>query len=172
MQTILIAAITLNNKIAKHTLHNANWTSQADKAFFKKETKKAGAVIFGETTYQVMHGIMPGVLNLIMTFEPKKYKDRAKKNILEFTKSSPEEILENLKIRDYKKVVIAGGQSIYSLFLEKNLVDYIYLTVAPKIFGKGLQLFKEMSFDEMDLEFLSVKELEKGEIVLKYKVQD
>lgn len=170
MKTILIAATTLNNKIAKHAGHNVDWTSKKDKEFFRSEVKKAGAAIFGSTTYETMGKTMPGVLNVIMTRDPSKYASKVKSGSVEFTSASAQEILAQLAGKGYNQVVLGGGSLIYSLFLEQGLVNEIYLTIAPKIFGSGVNLFKEMKIDELDLELLEVSKLGTGEILLKYKV--
>jgi len=171
MRKILIVAITLDGKIAKYTDHNADWTSKEDKAFFHSEVKKAGAVIFGSKTYEVMGRHMPNKLNIVMTPEPQKYQDKVQKDILEFTSDAPEVAMDKLSQRGYDSVVIAGGSTIYSLFLQNGLVDELYITIAPKIFGKGLYLFKEMDIDDIDLELLEVEKLsDNGEILVKYKV--
>lgn len=172
MQTILIAAITLDGKIAKNAGHNNNWTSKADKKIFRSEVKKAGAVIFGAGTYQAMGcRAFPDALNIIMTRTPARYQARSVVGQLEFTDDSPPALIDKLKNRDYTRLIIAGGQSIYSLFLQANLVQKIYLTIAPKIFGGGLNLFKEIRDLSLNFNLLSTRRLGQDEVLLKYKVK-
>lgn len=173
LKKIIIAAITLDGKIAKNADHNADWTSKEDKNFFRAETKKAGVVIFGSKTYETIGHPMPDRLNIIMTREPKKYTKKQKKDFLEFTSDSPPNILNNLMKRGYKNVVIGGGNAIYSLFLQMKLVDEIYLTIAPKIFGQGINLFKDINMNEINLKLISLEKLnEQGEILIKYKLNN
>jgi len=171
MKKILIAAITIDGKIAKHRHHNVDWTSQLDKQFFRSETKGARVVIFGSNTYKAMGGPMPDPLNIVITREPKKFDSQQQSNHLEFTSDLPKVILDSLKKRGYTKVIIGGGSAIYSLFLKEKLVDEIYLTIAPKIFGAGVNLFKDVEIDEVDLELMEVGRLGQGEVLLKYKVK-
>jgi dihydrofolate reductase len=171
IKKILIAAITLDGKIAKSADHDVDWTSKEDKAFFRDETKKAGVVIFGSSTYKAIGRPMPDRLNIIMTRHPEDYADKEKEGLLEFTTDDPQTILEKLAKRGFNKVVIGGGSAIYSLFLEKKLIDEIYLTIAPKIFGKGVDLFKEMDIENVGLELLEVGKLGNGgEVLMKYKL--
>jgi dihydrofolate reductase len=172
MKKILIAAITLDGKIAQHKRHNVNWTSRLDKQFFRAETKKAGVVVFGANTYKAIGGPMPDSLNIVMTREPKKFASQQQPNHLEFTSDSPRGILDNLRTRGYTKVIIGGGAVIYSLFLQAGLIDEIYLTIAPKIFGRGINLFKDVKIKDIDLELMEVGRLGKGEILLKYKIKE
>ena len=44
MTTFLIAAITADGFIARHSRHLADWTSKEDKQFFTQKTKEAGVV--------------------------------------------------------------------------------------------------------------------------------
>lgn len=170
MKTIIIVAVTLDGKIAKDSTQNVDWTSKEDKDFFRRETKRIGVVIFGAKTYTAIGRPLPDRLNIIITKEPQKYKYLKQPNLLEFTSDPPEMILEALAKRGYKEVVIGGGSTIYSLFLQKNLIDEIYLTIAPKIFGKGVNLFKEMEIEEINLELIELNQLGEGEILVKYRI--
>jgi len=172
MKKILIAAITLNGKIAKNKNHNVTWTSKKDKIFFRSQCKKAGVVVFGSRTYKTIGRPMPGCLNIVMTREPKKYQNKAKKQILKFTNDSPKTILDKLAQQGYNKVIIGGGQGIYSLFLKKGLVNEIYLTIAPKIFGKGIGIFEETVLPKTNLKLIQTKKLGPSEILLKYKTKN
>jgi len=166
----MVAAITLDGKIAKHHLHNVDWTSKKDKAFFRKEVKKAGVVIFGANTYKAMGKAMPTVLNIVMTKSPKKYKNLETPNSLEFTNASPKKIVENLTQRKFKTVIIGGGAGIYTIFFKNKLIDEIHLTVVPKIFGKGVSLLNPLKISDLNLKLTSTSALGKGEVLLKYKV--
>ncbi|MEK9166039.1 MAG: dihydrofolate reductase family protein [Patescibacteria group bacterium] len=171
MKTVLIAAVTLDGKIAKSAYHNVNWTSKKDKLFFRKETQKAGAVIFGSNTYKAISRPMPKCLNIIMTRQPQKYQSKTQEGLLEFTSDSPRVILDKLAKKGFKTAVIGGGSAIYSLFLQAGLIDEIYLTVAPKIFGTGVNLFKDMEINEVNWRLINVGKLGKGEVLVKYKIK-
>ena len=42
--------------------------------------------------------------------------------------------------RGFRKVILLGGSTINHLFLEAGLVDRIWLTLEPEIFGYGRRL--------------------------------
>lgn len=170
MKKIIIAAITLDGKIAKHPGHDVDWTSKQDKQFFRAETKKAGAVIFGSSTYDTIGRPMPDRLNIVMTRTPEKYAAVEKPGLLEFSADLPRAILGRLEERGFKSVVIGGGSVIYSFFLKDKLVDEIYLTIAPKIFGAGIALFQQMDIPEVDCELMSCTKLTKNEVLVRYKI--
>ncbi|MBD3311077.1 MAG: dihydrofolate reductase [Candidatus Magasanikbacteria bacterium] len=167
MKTILMMAITVDGKIAKHTTHAADWTSKADKKIFVTETKKAGAIIMGLTTYETIGRPLPGRLNVVMDFEPDTNKNIP--DLLEFTNSQPRELLDELKNRGFEAVIIGGGATINGLFLKLGLLDELWLTVEPKLFGEGLPLFAKADVD-LDLKLLETRQLDDNVLQLRYKI--
>ena len=160
-------AITLDGKIAKHTTQLADWTSKADKKIFVAETKKAGVIIMGKTTYDTIGRPLPGRLNVVMDLEPETSKNIP--GSLEFTNTPSKELIKELKDRGFKNVILGGGATINGLFLKENLIDEIWLTVEPKIFGEGLSLFKRADVD-LGLELIEVKRLDNNVIHVRYKI--
>jgi dihydrofolate reductase len=89
---------------------------------------------------------------------------------LEFSNETPEKLIERLSTLGYKKALLVGGSIINGLFLKNNLVDELYLTIEPKIFGKGKNIVEEQSLDK-SLQLINVKKLNKtGTLLLKYKI--
>lgn len=167
MKLILMMAITLDGKIAKHTTQLADWTSHADKKIFVAETKSAGVIIMGKTTYETIGQPLPGRLNVVLDQNPDTSKNIP--NSLEYTNLPPKELLADLSARGFEKVILGGGATINGLFLKENLIDEIWLTIEPKIFGEGLSLFKDADVD-LSLELIEVRNLDKDVIQARYKV--
>lgn len=160
-------ATTLDGKIAKHTTHAADWTSKADKKIFVHETKKSGAIIMGQTTYDTIGRPLPGRLNVVMNPEPDTSKNIPGE--LEFTNTQPKELLAELDKRGFESVIIGGGATINGLFLKLGLIDEVWLTIEPKIFGEGLPLFSGADVN-LDLEFIESKQLDENVMHVRYKV--
>ncbi len=83
-------------------------------------------------------------------------------------------VVETLYILGVKKLMIEGGSSTNYRFLKEGLVDEIYITIAPKIFGGKTaptlvdgRGFKEN--EEINLKLISVDRLSDN-ILLRYKV--
>ncbi len=161
-------AVTLDGKIAKSTDHPATWTSKADKKIFVEETKKAAVIIMGKTTYDTIGKPLPDRLNIVMDFKVDESKNIP--NSLEYTSLQPKELLQELEQRGFKQVIIGGGSAINGLFLSQGLIDEIWLTLEPKIFGQGLPLFTGADLD-LNLELIEVKHLDKHVIHVRYKVK-
>lgn len=160
-------AATIDGKIAKHATQFANWTSKADKKIFVAETKKAGVIIMGETTYDTIGRPLPERLNVVLSLEPAK-----RENIpgsLEFTNKQPSELLADLAKRGYTTAILGGGATINGLFLKENLIDEIWLTIEPKIFGDGISLFKGADMD-LNLKLLSVEKIDENVLQARYEI--
>lgn len=160
--------MTADGFIAKNSNQpSIEWTSSADKEIFIQRTKEARVIIMGLATYKTIGKPLPGRLNMIMTFKPEIEQGIPDK--LEFTNDAPEVILRKLKARGFTEVILGGGTSINSLFLQKNLIDEIQMTVEPMLFGGGLNLFKDLNLN-IKLELLETKDLGNGVINLRYKI--
>jgi len=169
MHVTMMMAVTADGLIATDPDHAADWTSTADKKSFVEETKKAGVVIFGRTTYDTINRPLAGRLIVVMTTDPAKYADRAVANAVEFTALSPTALLADLEKKGHQAVVVAGGAKTNGAFLAARLVDEIILTIEPKLFGRGLN-FTEGADLDVTLKLLSVTSLNDDAIQLRYQV--
>ncbi|MDP4007088.1 MAG: dihydrofolate reductase family protein [bacterium] len=161
MTTFIIAAITADGFIGKNSSHLADWTSKEDKRFFVEMTKKAGVVIMGQNTFETIGKPLPGRLNIVYS------RDKQHEGV-ETTQKPAQELLDDLRGRGYQEVAIGGGATIYTMFLEQKLVDKLYLSIEPVLFGKGITLFNK-EFDTK-LELVSVKKLGEQTVLLEYNV--
>ncbi len=165
MKLTMMMAVTADGMIARNHAHFPDLTCRADKLMFKALTQKAGAVIFGSRTYEIIGKPLAGRLNVILTRHPERYQPA---DNLMLWSGSPENLLKDLTAKGYNEVILAGGSIINSLFVKSRLIDEIVLTVAPKIFGQGVALFSEAC--DLDLELLDVQNLETHSLVLRYRV--
>ncbi len=165
MKLTMIMAVTVDGMIARNHTHFPDWTCPADKRMFKQMTQKAGAVIFGSRTFEIIGKPLSGRLNVILTRHPERYQ--AAENLM-FSSEAPQRLLENLAYRGFNEVILAGGAVINSLFVKSGLIDEIILTIAPRIFGQGVALFAESC--DLNLELLEVRNLETNYLVLHYRV--
>ncbi len=165
MKVILVMALTLDGKIGRDSNDPVDWTGQADKKKFVQITKDAGVVLLGSTTFDSIGRPLPNRKNIVLTRNKERVSD--KENLV-FTDQNPEEILDDLAQQGYTSVALIGGSTINTLFAEKNLVDEVYITIVPWLFGHGLSLFNG-SLD-MQLKLLKTETIEDGFILLKYAV--
>lgn len=139
----LIAAMSIDGFIApadKEKLPSTTWTSKEDWQFFTKKSKEIGTMILGSKTFETIKRALPERQMIIMTSEPGRYAEFSDPS-LNFTAASPTEILAELAGQGVKQVALCGGAHIYALFMQLDLVDELFLTVEPFVFGEGIKLF-------------------------------
>ncbi|MFO7881629.1 MAG: dihydrofolate reductase family protein [Kosmotogaceae bacterium] len=158
---------SINGIIAKDTKDNIDWSSKHDKEFFKNLTQRAGVVIFGRKTFSNIGKPLPGRLNIIMTRNPDKYNSENKK--LFFTDKNPNNLLLYLERKKYEHVVIGGGRSIYTLFLNQRLVNDLYITFEPILLSEGIRMTDTLNND-IKLEKISTTELTPNSVVIHYRI--
>jgi len=168
MKVTLMMVMTADGFIAKNSNQTStDWTSSADKQIFIERTKEAGVIIMGLNTYKTINKPLPGRLNIILTKEPELETNIP--NQLEYTNKPPQELIESLGQRGYKEVILGGGTTINSLFLQAGLINEIQITIEPLLFGGGLTLFRDLDLN-LKLELLEIKDLGQNVVNLRYKV--
>ncbi len=156
-------AVSADGKIAKDKDHFANWTSPEDKKLFVEVSKDCGVVMMGENTFKTFPAPLKERLNVVFTENP----DQTAIPGVKFVSGEIENVLKELEDLGYTKALLGGGTFLNSLFLEKNLISEIMLTVEPKIFGQGLSLFNISK--EADLKLLECKKLNENTVLLHYQ---
>lgn len=159
---------TIDGFIAKSD-DSSDFISPNESAQYVAAVKDAGALIIGRRTYEVLSTqpefeefVKAGVKIVALSHGNVAFKDSS-----HAVAHSPKDAL-NL-VKDFDKVVVAGGGMTNAAFLEANLIDEIYLDVEPAILGKGIPLFNGNE-SEKQLKLLGYKEFGDGEIQLHYQV--
>ena len=67
MHVSLMVAITVDGKIARASDHYPDWTGSADKRLYVDVTKKAGVMIMGSTTFDIIGRVLPNRKTVVMT---------------------------------------------------------------------------------------------------------
>ena len=165
MKCVVLMAITLDGKIAKGPSHFPDWTGKEDKQLFVRITRRAGAIIMGSKTFDIIGKPLPGRKNIVITRNKSR---RSRWDNLIFTDGHPQKILQDLEAEGFEEVVLAGGALVNSIFAEYQLIDDIIVTISPKIFGSGISIFTaEIS---MELELVKFEPLGTNLICAHYRV--
>lgn len=168
MEIILLAAVSLDGKMARHAAHLSDWTSPEDKKLFSGETRRAGVILLGHHTYRTLARPLRGRLHIVLTRTPGA--ETTIPGVVEFTAAPPAAIVADLAARGYTRAVLAGGAQVNALFLAADLVDEIWLTVEPLIFGRGIALFEGLDFDRR-ARLLSLTPLNADAFVARYSLR-
>lgn len=157
-------AMTVDGKIAKNSDHFPDWTSKEDKKMFMKVTKEVGVVIMGDKTFFTFPKPLPDRLNVVFTLE----KNPPETENVKWVTGEPERVLADLEKEGYKSAILGGGTYMNTQFLERKLIDEIWFTIEPKIFGDGLGVFGG-DFN-VDLKLLDFEKINDNAMVVKYQV--
>ena len=166
MNCFIIAVLSADGYIARDSsAPSTAWTGKADKKRFVEITKRAGVVVMGQNTWKTFGGrALKDRLNIVYSPEPIPDLPPG----VEITAKSPADLLAELEKRGFKEVAICGGSQIYTMFMKSGLVNKLYLTVEPVIFGDGIRLFKESLDYKLKLE--NSTQTEDGALLLEYAV--
>lgn len=167
MKIVLIAAVSADGKIARSTDDvSTDWTSRADTEFFVDKTKEIGTVVFGRKTFDTFKTALPGRRTMVMTRSPQAYDV----DDVEFVKSSPKALIKALEEEGVDALAVAGGSGVYSQFLEAGLVDEVFLTIEPVVFGRGVDI---CNLDRtLDMRLENVRRLGKSSVLLHYSMTE
>ncbi len=152
-----------------------SWTSKEDADFFFSLLNQHNLIVMGSNTYEAARDMVKPEkerLRVILTRNPEKYANEALPGRIEFSSESPETLVERLEKQGYSTMLLVGGGKTNALFLENSLVDELYLTIEPRLFGKGRPLIEKGSYDK-NMKLQSVKKLnEQGTLLLQYVVMN
>ena len=136
----IIVAISKNQVIGKN--NQLIWNLPKDMKYFMDTTMNT-TVIMGRKNYESI---------------PKKYRPLKNRNNVIITRNksykaegclvvnSIEESMESLRNIENKEVFVIGGGEIYKKFLEKGLIDRMYITHIDEQFD-GDTFFPEINYD-------------------------
>lgn len=164
MRVFLIAALSADGFIARDTHELANWTSKEDKKLFVELTKRAGVFVMGSTTYRTLGRPLPGRKNII--YSRHNIADEG----IEVTQESPQDLVERLTREGYSELAVCGGRAIYDMFLHAGVVNELYLTVEPVLFGRGITLASSLT--DTALQLKECRQLNANTVSLHYTVQE
>ncbi len=175
MKIIMVMLASVDGKTTKGDDPNIyTWSSKEDQKHFFSLIKRNNLIIMGRSTYEASRQIIKlekNKLRIVLTRSPKKYSGQSIKGQLEFSDEIPEKLIKQLSILGYKKALLVGGSIINGLFLKHKLVNQLYLTIEPKIFGSGKNIVDGQLLDT-SLKLISVKKMNKmGTLLLKYRIK-
>ena len=173
MKIILCMVLSVDGKSTKHELPDQSWASSEDQKHLSKLIAENNLILMGGKTYELSKShIKPaeGKLRIIVTHDPEKFSGDEVKGQLEFIKGSVNEIVQGLEKRGFEQMLLLSGENLNKEFFEESLIDEIYLTIEPRVFGSGNGMVAESELD-IDLQLMEMEKLnENGTLLLHYRV--
>ncbi len=172
MQIILIAAQSLDGFITRHDIPGTAFTSEADKRYFRQVLEQFDASICGGNTYRVdralfLGSLQPGRRRVVLTRQPKAFAADERPSELEFTNEDPAILIARLRHLGHIRCALLGGSQIHQHFLQAGLVDEVWLTLEPRLFGRGTPLISGQV--DVNLSLLSHELLGGDTLLVKYR---
>ena len=172
MKTILIFVSTLDGKITKWGEPNvSSWSSHQDQDYYKQIWNESKLIVMGSNTFNA-EPLNPSSNHqlIIMTRNPDKYKNLEILGQIEFTKESPVELTARFKRKAHEQMLVVGGPHVATSFLKEQLIDELWLTFEPKIFGTGGNFATDEKLD-INLRLIHCEKVnEQGTLIIKYAV--
>ena len=145
-RVILIAAVTVDGYIARHSLEITTWSK--DLHLFKKQTM-GWPIIMGSNTFKTLSGELEG-----------------REVIVVHRNNDPKRIIENISMDQC--FVIGGGKTYYRF---RNQLTHIHVTPHPLIFGGGVPLFDGNKKGALDLKFNKLVEVDRESGIFQYQYE-
>lgn len=144
MSIYFYGCVTMDGYLADKN-HGLQWlheTGTPEETDYAEFYQKMDITIMGRKTFQEIAqfdnpaSFYPTTTNYVFTHQA----DFAQPGFLAVN----EEVCRFVKRLDNEKNIwIVGGNTLLSLLLDNNLVDYIILQIAPVLLGKGIPLFTQ-----------------------------
>lgn len=170
----IAVAMSLDGKLTRHDEPDIrDWVSDEDQAFFRPLVAEHDVVIMGRVTYETIRAYLNldlPVKRIVVTSTPERFSDQAIQGKLEFRSESSPELLKQLAEEDADKVLLVGGPQILGEAIRSKLVNYLHVTIEPRLFGDGVPFVDPVSMD-CQLTLISHEQANpQGTLMLKYEV--
>jgi len=171
MKTILIFVSTLDGKVTKWSEAQVKlWSSHQDQDYYKKVWNESRLIVMGSNTFNA--GSFPSVNHqlIVMTGHPDKYENLKIPGQIEFTSESPAKLTDRFKSKGHEQMLVVGGPHVATSFLKEQLIDELWLTLEPKVFGIGDNFATDNKLD-INLRLIHFEKVnEQGTLITKYAV--
>lgn len=172
MKVRLVFVQTLNGKITKGDDPEVrHWSSEGDQKYYSDIWRKSKLIVMGSSTFND-NIITPDVgrLVVVMTRNPDLYKNKEIPGKIEFSDKTPSGLISYFSGLGYDLMTVVGGPHVATSFFKENLIDELWLTIEPKLFGKGHNLIVDELL-ETDLHLLQFEKInEQGTLITRYAV--
>jgi dihydrofolate reductase len=171
MEVSLIAAITADGFIAKDATHKStNWTSPEDLKYYIEKIKSVDVIIVGSNTFKTFHKHPKNSTWVVYTSKPETFINPNANVITTIpTNKPPQTLITFLESEGYQSAIVAGGASMYTQFITAGVINKLYLTVEPYLFGDGVKLF-DHDLGQTQLKLTNQSILNSQSLALEYQL--
>ncbi|MDO8676036.1 MAG: dihydrofolate reductase [Candidatus Azambacteria bacterium] len=162
---VAFVASSIDGRISLSEKTLPSWTSKEDWKFFQHSLLRADAVVVGRNTYRAAAGRLRQRNTFVIS---RRLAKMARRGNVTFV--NPANVDLAALFAKYKMVAVLGSGAVYRFMLESRLLDEIFITIEPLIFGRGKAMFVGGT-KTTRVSLLSVKRLNRtGTILLHYQI--
>ncbi|MFW5719913.1 MAG: dihydrofolate reductase family protein [Candidatus Dojkabacteria bacterium] len=131
----LFVVVSIDGYIARNIEDTPfQWNSREDQDHFLQSTREIGVLIMGNRTYKSMGGKVRSGLEYYVF----SHSEEQNSSNLNYVKGDSKEVLVSLEKNGVTRVALIGGNEVYTQFLQAGLVDTMFVTIEPVVFGSGI----------------------------------
>jgi dihydrofolate reductase len=152
--------------------HFQNWNDEMSKFAFE-QLKTMDTILAGRVTYESMATHFSGLtdefsqmMNAYSKIVFSKTLEKAEWNNSKIIRENIAEEIAKLKQQPGKDMIMWGGVSIVTTFMELNLIDEYRIFIAPIVLGSGINFGKDLK-NRLNLKLLKTQTFSNG-VVLHY----
>ncbi|MBI4090422.1 MAG: dihydrofolate reductase family protein [Candidatus Komeilibacteria bacterium] len=162
---IAFVAASIDGRISLSEKTLPRWTSREDRRFFQRSLSRADTVVVGRNTYTAAAKRLRKRDTFVLS---NSLATMVRRGSVTFV--NPANVDLTSLLAKYKTVAVLGGGAVYRFMLESGLLDEIFITVEPLIFGRGKEMFIG-GIQTARVNLLSVKRLNRiGTLLLHYRI--
>ena len=172
MHTVGIAVMSLDGCLTRHEREGTAFASEADRHFFRQALRTFDCALMGGGGYRaardsIVANLMPTCLRVVLTRAPDRYGVDAQPGILEFRSDDPALVIHDLAERRHTRCAVVGGARILTACLRARLLDELWITLEPMVFGRGRRLIEGAV--DIRFELLTTELLGPSTVLLRYR---
>ena len=162
---VALVAASIDGRISLSEKTLPRWTSKEDWRFFQRSLSRTDAVVVGRNTYRAAAKRLRKRDTFVLS---SRLRAMVRRGSVTFV--NPANVNLTSLLAKYKTVAVLGGGAVYRFMLESGLLDEIFITVEPLIFGRGKEMFAGGTRTTR-FSFLSAKRLNRtGTFLLHYQI--
>lgn len=167
-----IAVMSLDGCLTRHDRPGTSFASPADTIFFHEALQTFDSSIAGRRTFEagresILKAREGSRLQMVLTRTPERFAQEAREEHLEFRNADLVAVSRELARRGRSRCALVGGTGLYTEACAQNLMDELWVTIEPVVFGEGARMFEGMV--DFRFELASSHRLGEGTLLIKYR---
>ena len=172
MYVVGIVVMSLDGCLTRHLEPGTGFASAADHAFFRAALQTFDCSLSGRLTYEagrdsILRQRSGFRLQMVLTTTPERFAKDALAEHLEFRNANTQTVLREMEERGRSRCALLGGSRLYTEACAQGLLDELWITIEPAVFGQGARMFDgPITFN---FELLASESLSGDTLLLKYR---